>query len=226
MKTILNKNSDGYGYKYTDLSEIHKYLEENNIRYMQKIERIDGDDYIFTRLCVDGEWEKEWYQGCRVVQATLQGIKNPAQEQGSALTYARRYSLLMTFGLATDDDDAQSLSVSTIQTKEDAEKVVIDFGKKHPGKTLKEIMEVDESYIEWLRENAKQNYIKEAINLIKPLPSGEDQSKTLELMTKIKSLSIQKMVVPETICEKFGVEDIKDLTIEQMEKCITALEKK
>ena len=226
MKTILNKNSDGYGYKYTDLSEIHKYLEENNIRYMQKIERIDGDDYIFTRLCVDGEWEKEWYQGCRVVQATLQGIKNPAQEQGSALTYARRYSLLMTFGLATDDDDAQSLSVSTIKTKEDAEKVVIDFGKKHPGKTLKEIMEVDESYIEWLRDNAKQSYIKEAINLIKPLPSEEEQTKTLELMSKIKSLSIQKMVEPETICEKFGVEDIKNLTIEQMEKCITALEKK
>lgn len=226
MKTILNKNSDGYGYKYTDLSEIHKYLEENKIRYMQKIERIDGDDYIFTRLCVDGEWEKEWYQGCRVVQATLQGIKNPAQEQGSALTYARRYSLLMTFGLATDDDDAQSLSVSTIQTKEDAEKVVIDFGKKHPGKTLKEIMEVDESYIEWLRENTKQNYIKEAINLIKPLPNEEDQAKTLELMTKIKSLSIQKMVEPETICEKFGVEDIKDMTIEQMKKCVEALEKK
>lgn len=225
MKTILNKNSDGYGYKYTDLSEIHKYLEENNIRYMQKIERIDGDDYIFTRLCVDGEWEKEWYQGCRVVQATLQGIKNPAQEQGSALTYARRYSLLMTFGLATDDDDAQSLSVSTIQTKEDALKVKVEFGK-YSGKTLEEIIEVDEGYIEWLRDNAKQNYIKEAINIIKPLPSEEEQKKTLELMTKIKSLSIQKMVEPEVICEKFGVDDIRKMTIEQMEKCVSALEKK
>ena len=225
MKTILNKNSDGYGYKYTDLSEIHKYLEENNIRYMQKIERIDGDDYIFTRLCVEGEWESEWYQGCRVVQATLQGIKNPAQEQGSALTYARRYSLLMTFGLATDDDDAQSLSVSTIQTKEDALKVKVEFGK-YSGKTLEEIIEVDEGYIEWLRDNAKQNYIKEAINLIKPLPSEEEQTKTLELITKIKSLSIQKQVEPEVICEKFGVEDIKDMTIEQMQKCVEALEKK
>lgn len=225
MKTILNKNSDGYGYKYTDLSEIHKYLEQNNIRYMQKIERIDGDDYIFTRLCVDGEWEKEWYQGCRVVQATLQGIKNPAQEQGSALTYARRYSLLMTFGLATDDDDAQSLSVSTIQTKEDALEVKVEFGK-YSGKTLEEILELDEGYIEWLRDNAKQNYIKEAINLIKPLPSEEEQTKTLGLINRIMTLSREKSVDPETICEKFGVEDIKDMSIEQMEKCITALEKK
>lgn len=226
MKTILNKNSDGYGYKYTDLSEIHKYLEENNIRYMQKIERIDGDDYIFTRLCVDGEWEKEWYQGCRVVQATLQGIKNPAQEQGSALTYARRYSLLMTFGLATDDDDAQSLSVSTIQTKEDAEKVVIDFGKKHPGKTLKEIMEVDESYIEWLRENAKQNYIKEAINLIKPLPSEEEQKEWFELHEQMMKLVKETHTDPDNMCKAFKVNATSDMTNEQLKVAIKKLEEK
>jgi len=36
--------------------------------------------------------------------------KNPAQDYGSALTYARRYSLLLAFGLATADDDAASLN--------------------------------------------------------------------------------------------------------------------
>lgn len=110
MKTTLYKNSKGYGYKYTDIAAIHEWLEENKITYMQKVERIDGDDYIFTKICIDGEWQDEWIQGCRVVQATLQGIKNPAQEQGSALTYARRYSLLMAFGLATTDDDGAALT--------------------------------------------------------------------------------------------------------------------
>ena len=119
MKTVLNKNAKGYGYKYTDIAEIHNYLEENNMRYIQRVERIDGDDYIFTKRCINDEWENEWLQGCRVVQATLTGVKNPAQEQGSALTYARRYSLLMSFGLSTSDDDAQSLSVP--KTKEEQE---------------------------------------------------------------------------------------------------------
>ena len=115
-ETNLRKNKNGYGYKYTDLAEIHNYLEENNSRYRQKIERIDGDDYIFTKRIINDIEEDEWLQGCRVVQATLSGKSNPAQEQGSALTYARRYSLLMAFGLATEDDDAQSLT----RTKKEA----------------------------------------------------------------------------------------------------------
>ena len=111
----LKRNKEGYGYKYTDLAQIHEYLEENKMKYIQKIERMDGDDYIFTKRFIEGKWEEEWLQGCRVVQAVLQGKNNPAQEQGSALTYARRYSLLMAFGLATEDDDAQSLTKQTQQ---------------------------------------------------------------------------------------------------------------
>ena len=151
METILNKNSEGYGYKYTDIAEIHKYLEENGMKYYQEIQtsEINGFDYIMTYRFINGEWEEKPKRGCKVVDATLQGIKNPAQEQGSALTYARRYSLLMAFGLATDDDDAQSLTSNLIKTKEDAEKMVVNFGK-YNGKTLKEIKETNESYLDFI----------------------------------------------------------------------------
>lgn len=110
----LKRNKDGYGYKYTDLAQIHEYLESNNMKYIQKVERIGDDDYIMTKRCFNDKWEEEWLQGCRIVQAVLIGKNNPAQEQGSALTYARRYSLLMAFGLACEDDDAQSLTKQTI----------------------------------------------------------------------------------------------------------------
>lgn len=106
----LSKNKEGYGYKYTDLAEIHNYLKNINAKYIQQIKRIENDDYVMTKRCFNDKWEDEWLQGSKVVDAVLNGIKNPAQEQGSALTYARRYSLLMAFGLATEDDDGQSLT--------------------------------------------------------------------------------------------------------------------
>lgn len=108
--TRVRKNSSGYGYKYTDMAEIHKWLERNHYSYYQTIETMpDGTDYIWTVPIIDGV-EQPPRRGCRVIQASLSGKQNPAQEQGSGLTYARRYSLLMAFGLATDDDDAESLS--------------------------------------------------------------------------------------------------------------------
>ena len=110
VKNQTAKVGDKYSYKYVDIAQIHDYLESINARYIQQIQRIENDDYVMTKRCFDNKWENEWLQGCKVVDATLIGVKNPAQEQGSALTYARRYSLLMAFGLATEDDDAQSLS--------------------------------------------------------------------------------------------------------------------
>lgn len=109
----LRKNKEGYGYKYTDLSAIHEYLESIGEHYVQHIEVIDGNDYIVTDK-YKGDEKIESVRGCRVVQATLSGKSNPAQEQGSALTYARRYSLLMAYGLATEDDDAASLTRTLI----------------------------------------------------------------------------------------------------------------
>lgn len=166
MKTALFKNAKGYGYKYTDIAKIHEWLEENKLRYMQKVERIDGDDYIFTRICIDGEWQDEWIQGSRVVQATLTGIKNPAQEQGSALTYARRYSLLMAFGLATTDDDGAALT-------EDEQKKKLLLIKK-----LNELVDIKEADLDKIHsfykvETSSEMTIEQLEHAIKGLEGKE-----------------------------------------------------
>ena len=107
MNTTIRKNSQGYGYKYTDLAEIHRHMDEVELRYYQEVETVDGEDFIITHILDADDNEVRKCRGCRVVKVSG---KNPAQDYGSALTYARRYSLLLAFGLATADDDGASLN--------------------------------------------------------------------------------------------------------------------
>ena len=122
MSNTLKKNAHAYNYKYTDIAEIHGWLEEEGNSYYQYIERIDGDDYMMTVPIIDGK-EMPPRRGCKVITAPFGNKTNPAQEQGSGITYARRYSLLMAFGLATVDDDAESLSRDISKAKITAAKV-------------------------------------------------------------------------------------------------------
>lgn len=110
-KTTVSKNKTAavgkYSYKYTDLAQIHEEMERQGLRYYQYVEPLETPagvvDYVHTVIMnTDGE-ELRSCCGCRVVDANGQ---NPTQEHGKAITYARRYSLLMALGWATDDDDA------------------------------------------------------------------------------------------------------------------------
>jgi hypothetical protein len=154
VKTRVSKNSQGYGYKYTDLAQIHEYLEENGMSYYQYVETDSkGDDYIITVPIINGEEQKP-RRGVKIVDAVLQGIKNPAQEQGSATTYARRYSLLMAFGLATEDDDAQCLT----KTNEEEQP------KKE---THKKVSKATEKQIELIKELYSEEEIEKALDIVK-----------------------------------------------------------
>lgn len=221
MANIVSKNKDGYGYKYTDLSEIHRYLESINSRYIQKIERIEGDDYIFTKRCFDDKWEDEWLQGSRVVQATLSGIKNPAQENGSALTYARRYSVLMAYGLCTDDDDAQSLSRPIITSKEEAEEYVINFGK-YTGKKMKEL---PETYLTWLFENTKDETIKTCCDYLMEHLTNDEAKERMELLNELNDIMLEKNVDRTKLYKHYKVSSDMELTTEQLKDAIERLNK-
>lgn len=212
VKTIINKNANGYGYKYTDLAEIHNYLESINSRYIQKIERLDGDDYIFTKRCFNNVWEDEWIQGSRVVQATLTGIHNPAQEQGSALTYARRYSLLMAYGLATDDDDGASLTIVNKVSKEEAEKYILPSGK-HMGKLL---TEVPDNYLHWLYENnSKMKPYIEALGILK---SDDELEESAQIIIEIMELADKTNTDLDELKTKYQIDTLQSASLETLKE--------
>ena len=220
VSTKVTKNKEGYGYKYTDLAQIHEYLEKNNMRYYQEIETDErnGYDYILTYRYIDGSWEEKPIRGCRVVDAVLSGIKNPAQEQGSALTYARRYSLLTAFGLATDDDDAQSLTMPSISTLEEAKAYKLTFGK-YANKTL---AEVPENYLQWLFENTKDENIRTACDFIMSHITQED----VDLLAEMEQLIVKTETDREKLYKNYGVTSNTEMTEEQIKNAIEVLKKK
>ena len=142
---IPTKNGNNYSYQYVDIAQIHEYLEQNGMKYYQEIEtnEINGFDYVLTYRYIDGKWEDKPVRGCRVVDATLYGNDNPAQKQGSSITYARRYSLLMAFGLATEDDDANSLSNTRIETKTATPKQIQMLKKCYTGDNMAKLLEAN-----------------------------------------------------------------------------------
>ena len=225
-KNTIKKNKEGYGYTYTDITAINNYCMENGITYYQEVEtcEVNSRDYIITYLTENNETKR--YRGCQIVQATLQGIKNPVQEYGSSLTYCRRYSLLMALGLATDDNDAQDLTIPTLNTKEDALKMTINFGK-YNGKTLSEIQD-DESYLKYLFNNSEDENIVKAVSLITgwEIKSEEDQKEEVKIVAQYKKLLDDTNTLPNVIPEYYAEKGIEKMGIKEYKKAIKMLEEK
>ena len=91
--------------KYADLTSVwdscRKELSENNLVVIQTMKNNDGLVTVLTTLA---HGSGQWIRG----EISLKPVKTDPQGYGSALTYARRYSLAAIIGIATgEDDDAE-----------------------------------------------------------------------------------------------------------------------
>jgi hypothetical protein len=93
---VVVTSSQGYGYSYASLGDIAK----QGFTLPKMKTGTEGErEYIFY---YDVEL-KEWVRGAEIVVPESKGM-NKAQLYGSALTYARRYTALLSLQLACDDD--------------------------------------------------------------------------------------------------------------------------
>ena len=121
-------------------------------------------------------------------------------------------------------EEVQNAIQNQEPTKEEALEYVIDFGK-HKGKKL---TEVPKEYLEWMLGNTNNERLIKLIELATgiKIPDEEEQEQRLNFITEIQNLSIEKNIDLEEVLTKFKVDSLSDMTIEQMKKCIVAMQKK
>lgn len=97
MNKIIKNSSEGYGYNYASLADFAR--QDVPIPPMRTVVDEFGEfvEYYDAK-------SEQWHRGARVVPLSMKGM-NEAQAYGSALTYARRYTVALANGIATDDDD-------------------------------------------------------------------------------------------------------------------------
>jgi len=101
-KTASIKSEKGnYTYSYADLADViecyRKPLSDNGLAIVQTMRPENGHLVLVTRLLhTSGQWIATEYP--------IKPYDRP-QEQGSAITYARRYSVTALLGIAAEDDD-------------------------------------------------------------------------------------------------------------------------
>lgn len=91
--------------KYADLADVRaacqSQLSANQLSVIQTCEVADGGVIVATTLV---HASGEWIRG----RLKVRPVKDDAQSVGSAITYARRYSLAAIVGVATEDDDGEA----------------------------------------------------------------------------------------------------------------------
>lgn len=110
---VLNKTNPHFKSKYADLAAIRDavspFLAQNGIAALQVIDSDDKGSFLVTRLVHSSG---QWIESVHPLPATAK-----PQEFGSALTYARRYSLAAICGIsAEEDDDANGANTTQVET--------------------------------------------------------------------------------------------------------------
>ena len=124
-------------------------------------------------------------------------------------------------------EEVQNAIQNQTVTQEEADAYKLTFGK-YKDKTLKDVYEKDEKYIQWLISNTQDERMLKLIELATgiKIPSEEESRERLELIYNINNLILDTDTDYEEIFKYFKIKTMNELTIAQLKECETILNKK
>jgi len=189
--TPVKKGSENpfYKHKYADLSSVwdacHKLLAENGLAIAQGSRTEEGKVILVTTLMhSSGQWIEGEY--------LLNPIKDDPQGLGSAMSYARRYTLAAMLGITAEDedDDAEAASDRGKQTVTTSPDLATDAQRKKIFASMKERGYTEDNIKAYIamtykKESTKDLTKKEASEVIEAIqeskiPTGKKQEDFFE----------------------------------------------
>jgi ERF superfamily len=156
---LKDKKNPYFKSSYADLTSVWEAckpaLSENGLAVIQTVEGTKLDMFLVTWLGhSSGEWMKS--------KLPLIMIKQDPQSLGSALTYARRYSLSAMVGVCADDDDDAEKAMN--RNGKDDQKLILGFCKNYP----EEDHELIQSYLKKYCEHHEKTLIQVIGDYLEP----------------------------------------------------------
>lgn len=187
----------------------------------EKIAIVDIDLYVK----VNDEWSEaiEGTGGSSFIANERNGLYT--SDECFKMAYTDALSVACkSLGMGADVYWGDSKYNTNEPTKEEALEYTLTFGK-HTGKKL---TEVPKEYLEWMLGNSNDERMKKLIELATgiTIPSEDEQEARLTYIETIQRLADEKNIDLEEVKDKFKVDSLTDMTLEQMKKCIIAMQKK
>ena len=170
---LKEKNNPAFRSKYADLGAcidaVDDALLDNGIAmYQETFEDSTGVTVETVLLHESGEF-------IRCGKLHVPASKQDPQGYGSALTYARRYSLMAACGIAPEDDDGNAASKQPPRQQ----------GAQQPQPAQQQQQPAQKEYdhaaaVAWLRESPSLEHAQHRVDRMKPLAKTDAQRKELD----------------------------------------------
>jgi len=133
-KVVSVRTGAKYSYHYADLAEVvdavRKPLADHGLAFTQIVTLMGTQPVLLTRLLHEsGQWLQSVY---------LLPRNGSAQDMGSAITYARRYSLCAILGIAAEDDEDGQAATEAEEAADAAEAAALEQRRAEASKRLDE----------------------------------------------------------------------------------------
>ena len=114
-------------------------------------------------------------------------------------------------------------------TEEEAKEYVINFGKKHPGEKLADVINEDKQYVLWyIDKHPSDIYFQKCYEILtgQAVPTEEESKERISLQQEIMNLVSDTDTDYDDILGHYEVKSNTEMTLEQLKDCKKNLEKK